>query len=139
MEIFGASPSPSIRVNPANAPYNRTVKHEEVHALLNQLPPGQLEQLNKSIPIYQKILEQFPSSFGNPDREIPAYAATNELTNIYQHPIQQDWRDAYIQKLHEGLQRLNPKLASYIQQLSISTQDPMGGPQTGILPSGGGL
>ena len=118
---FSTLPGNSIEVDPSQTDDpNRVVRHEGVHALLNGID---LSAVNKNIPAYSKIAAAFPSSgYGDPNTEIPAYAATGELGNIYGHPIAQNWMDEYTNQLQAALLKNNPALGQKYGQFVTASQ-----------------
>jgi len=96
-----------IRVDPSKGNVPRTTRHEEVHALLDPLMRnGQLQQLNRENPNY------FPNTLsldkGDPNTEVPAYAAT-EVANPFS--------TAYLDELKRQFYKLDPIFNRRLDQL----------------------
>lgn len=116
------SKTPGITIDPsAINDVGTTIRHEGVHALMNQYNVDP-EALASQIPMYQQIASKFPHGYGNPAAEVPALAATGELGNMYHNPIPQDWIDTYHQQLQDRLFQMNPNLGKIYSQFSQGGQ-----------------
>lgn len=120
-KISGESGS-SIEIDPSasNDP-NQTIRHEAIHALLS----GQnMDQINSQLPAFAQMKSVFPSSgYGDPNQEIPAFAATGEASRIYQHPIPGQFIDNYIDQLKGALQKINPGLVSKYSSITDESRN----------------
>jgi hypothetical protein len=132
---FTNTPPNTITIDPSQTDDpNRVIRHEGVHSLLSGLD---MRAINSKLPAYSKIAAQFPSGgYGDPNTEIPAYASTGELGNIYQHPIPQNWIDEYTNQLHAAFLQNNPGIAAKYNQLTqASAAQPMN-PDTTLISQG---
>jgi hypothetical protein len=112
-------------LNPNATDFNlgRDTRHEEVHALMDNLPAGLFENpttpgsnLAQQIPGYFQIAQQLVKSrAGNMSQEVPAYAATNDPA---QTGVPADWMTQYIGMLKNGLAQINPQLGQTLGLLS---------------------
>ena len=107
----------TIRVNPANTnDVSGVIRHEAIHGALNNInQSGQLDSLNAQNAAYKILAARFPRLAGEPNQEIPAYAATGETSSL---GIDPSLVTPYITKLISQLQTLDPRLAEKYKELA---------------------
>lgn len=109
--------------SPDNTDLSSTIKHEEIHSLLNNLNfTGKMGRLASSNPFYKQVADKLTKAGrgGDPILETPAYAGAFEPT---QTPVPQQTRNSYIGYLADQLQKMDPKIADKFKSLSgIQTQ-----------------
>lgn len=117
LPLLNHSNKGSIHVNPANVnDVGAAVNHEAVHSLLNELnQSGKLDELNKANPSYAALAAKFPSFTGEPNQEVPAYAASGETNSLN---IPQGMVSPYTNTLIEQLMKLDPSLAGKYKALA---------------------
>lgn len=104
----------NIRIDPeSTSNVGRTIRHEDVHSLLHNLD---LSKLNLENPSFLPALTSTPFQklMGNPQRELPAYTATGESSQI---GIPDPLSSAYLLHLQDQLFKIDPNLAKKFQQL----------------------
>jgi hypothetical protein len=111
-------PGGSIEVNPNNtADVEKTIHHEKVHALLNNLNAnGTLDKLNASNPYYKQIAPKIMlEPGGDASQEAPAYTATGESAQM---GIDPKVAKQYTQYLQQQLHQVDPFVAKAYGELS---------------------
>jgi hypothetical protein len=107
-----------IHVNPNSKgfPTSQVLKHEQIHAILSQLPQGGAPQTT-SAPGFMDIARRIQGTrAGDVQDEVPAYMAQSPTSQFY--GVSDDQRNAYVQGLAAQLQKLDPGLAARFQRLS---------------------
>jgi len=108
----------SIHINPKSKgfPINEVTRHEQIHAILNNLPQAGTPQTT-SAPGFMDIARTIQGTrAGNVEDEVPAYMAQSPTSEFYGVSDQQ--RNAYVQGLLRQLQKLDPTIAARFQRLS---------------------
>lgn len=110
----------TIKIDPIKGNVPAVTRHESVHALLSKLPNSGTAQ-SQAAPGFSSIAERMHGSVaGNMEDEVPAYMAMQPKPQFY--GISDDQRNAYMQGLVGQLQKLDPSIASKMQQLSQRSQ-----------------
>lgn len=109
----------SIQINPYSADNINTgtsIKHEEIHALLNNLNfTGKMEELAKNNPYYKQVASKLAGRGGDPTLETPAYMGAFDSS---QTPAPQQDRDNYVTYLGKQLVKIDPDMAAKFARLS---------------------
>ena len=110
----------SISINPKNSNDPAlAIKHEALHSVLNILNKnGQLDKMNAENPAFQQIMKNWPSWAGEPNQEIPVYAATGELQKLNIPGMTPELQKAGVGTLVQQLMKLDPKTLEKYQRLS---------------------
>lgn len=111
----------SITVNPTINDPSETIRHESIHALLNQLPPGQESNISASAPNYGSIANVLGRQVGgNTVQEVPAYMASSPTSKFL--GVSNADRDQYVDHIQKVLMQLHPTLGTTLQRLIQSGQ-----------------
>lgn len=110
----------SIKIDPTspdNTNLHKSINHEEIHSLLQDLSfSGSLDHLQSANPLYKAIASKLTGRGGDPIQEVPAYMGAFEPA---QNPgVEQSQRDSYVNYLANQLFKLDPKLASKYRSLA---------------------
>lgn len=109
----------SIKIDPTspdNTNLHKSINHEEIHSLLQDLSfTGSLDKLQSQNPYYKTIASKLSGRGGDPIQEVPAYMGAFEPKTL---PVDQSTRDSYVNYLANQLFKLDPKLSSKYKSLA---------------------
>lgn len=106
----------SIKVDPRKGNVHTVTRHEQIHAILDNLPMGGAPQTT-SAPGFMDIARVIqPQVAGEMEHEVPAYMGQQQNSNFY--GISDNQRNMYMQGLMGQLQKLDPAIAQKMLRLS---------------------
>lgn len=111
----------TITVNPLLDDPHETIRHESIHALMDQLPLKQQANIATSAPNFLSIANVVGrQAAGIPEIEVPAYMGSSPTSKFL--GVSDDDRNAFVNHIQQTLMNLNPSMGNTFQRLLQSGQ-----------------